>query len=183
MAQITINLLPTVIAETQKLGRKRSFAIKISVLVILFAIVIITAILIYRVVQLSRVRAANMEVELTQTEVATLSKEEGLVNLLKERINLISGIIQDDSEQTQAFNLITSLKPQDVRIINLAVNKVQTITLGGESTTTSALEEFFNNLTSLEKHKGKIVKVEVQSLGQSINGVYKFDLLITLNGL
>lgn len=180
MDKLRINLIPPELKELAKKDAKRALVNRISVL-LLGVLVLITAgilgVVIYQSVSLS---ALNASIEEERSRINTFKDKEAVVKLLKNRIDTINQFAGNRYKQGEIFNMMVNLFPPDIVLGSIQVNKTSSVVISGETESTQALQNFFNNLTDPKTNEGKIASVTIESLSQSQRGGIRFDLKVNL---
>lgn len=180
MDKLKINLIPPEIKEKAKKAAKRSLLIRISIgllgLLILFTSLILGVI----IFQNATVQALTAEIETEKNNVGALKDKEAVVFFLKNRIDTINKFSDEHYKQGEVYELISSLIPQGVNVTSIQVDKSDKVSLSGETTATSYLDVFFNNITDPNTNEGKIISASVESLNKAQSGILRFSLVINM---
>lgn len=179
--KLSINLLPVELRkDTIKEIRKRR--ILTGSVVILLSMVLITSIVLgIRFFQSTQNQRLAQETQNSRETISALKNKEELIFLLKNRIAKINQLSTLDSQSVLGFNLITFLIPESVEVNSFAIDKTGKISLSGETTSLSLLNELFENLTDPKKNEGKISSTKLEGLTKSGERI-RFELLISLTG-
>lgn len=181
MSAISINLLPEELANKDKFETKKSRVIRLSIGVLLVMILISSTTLLVRILQNRSLQVANQQLDSDRAKVASLKDKEGLVFYLKQRLDAINTLSNQESPQAKSFNLITNLAPVGLKISSLSIDKNGGVTLSVTSPTTDDLNSFFNNLTDPEENQGRIAKVTIDSFSRVSGGQYRADLTVKVS--
>jgi hypothetical protein len=179
MEKISINLLPIELREKSKKNTRKNRINQASIGVLVVVIIITLSVLSWTIVLKSSLQKANSDLATITQQVQAQKEKEGLVVLLKSRLDIINKLIQKESISTQSFNLISSLLPIDIKMLNLAVDKSGKIRMTASTTSLTSMQSFFNNLTDPKKNEGKITATKVESLNKTQDGNYNFELTIS----
>lgn len=180
--KITINLLPVELTLSKKERSHRLLITRGSISFLVTVVVITAVILFLRIGQTVRLHSLNSKIDSSKNSIQSYKDREGLVTLLKSRLDGINSIIKLDPIQSQAFNLIISLMPEDIDIVEFKADRNGTIGLTGKTSSLYSLKTFFNNLTDSNINQGKITAVKIDSLSQRGENEVRFDLSIQMIG-
>lgn len=180
--KIRINLLPPEIKEQSKKKAKQSLVNRISIGLLGLLIIITAGILVMTVMQSLEVNSLTTSLDQKKLAVDALKDREAVVRLLKDRIDTINQFTENRYQQGQTFNLLKNLIPTGINLTTLQVDKTNIVSLSGETSSTTSLENFFEDLTDPQKNEGKIASVKVLNLNEAPSGNIKFDLDINLKG-
>lgn len=182
MDKLKINLIPPEIKEKARKQAKRSVIIRISIGFLGLLILITSGILGVIIYQNLTLQALNTQLEQEKIKIASLKDKEAIVFFLKNRIDSINKYTANRYTQTDALELLESLTPEGIDLANLMLDKTNRVALQGETTSTLALDVFFNSLTDPKRNEGKITKVSVESLGKTQNKKIRFNLVVNMEG-
>lgn len=182
MDKLKINLIPPEIKEKARKQAKRSVIIRISIGFLGLLILITSGILGVIIYQNLTLQTLNAQLEQEKTRIATLKDKEAVVFFLKNRIDSINKYTANRYSQTEVLELLESLTPEGVNLANLTLDKNNRVALQGDTTSTLALDVFFNSLTDPKENEGKITKVSVESLGKTQSNKVRFSLVINMEG-
>lgn len=177
--KLSINLLPV---ELRKDTIKENFKRKIltgSVVILLGMVLITTIVLGIRFFQSTQNQRLAQETQNSRETIASLKNKEELIFFLKNRLSKINNLSAQDSQSVLGFNLVTFLIPQSVEINSFSVDKTGKISISGETTSLSLLNELFENLIDPKKNEGKISSTKLEGLTKSGEHI-RFELLIGL---
>lgn len=180
MDRININLLPPELKEFKNRERRKSLIVRVSVGLLALMIVLTGSLLSAVVLQNVRISNANKRLEETKNEVNSYKEAEAIAVVLRTRIDGINTLMAKEFPQAEAFNLVNSLTPDQVRIFSFSINKTNKLALQGETNSTQSLSGFFNSLIDPKFNEGRISKVVVDSLNRDRSSRIRFDLSITL---
>lgn len=180
MSKISINLLPTEMAAVERQKSKKTLIIRISSASILVVILISSIAFGFGITKTTQQKKQSQDLESLKQQVAALKDQEGYLLLLKKRLDTVSGLQNEDAKRIEAFNLITTLIPEGIKVLNLEIAKNGSIALSGESIGTSNLGLFLDILTNPQKNKDKIANIKVESLSKSKTNTYQFELTTAL---
>jgi hypothetical protein len=181
MSKLSINLLPPELEANKKKAKRRALINRLSVSLLAFMVALSAVGLVLDIIQSLNVKNLDRKVDSVKAEVTKQKKQEELVLVLKDRISGINNLLNNDTPHAKAFNLITKLVPDSVKINNFSIDKKGVVLLGGETTSPTYLSAFFNNLTDPTINENKISQVTVESLSVSPSTI-KFDMSIGLSG-
>jgi Tfp pilus assembly protein PilN len=125
----------------------------------------------------------NRALDNLKTQVGTYKEQEAIAFLLKSRMAGITQLTAKQYPQTAAFNLLTALTPDEVKIFAFKVDRTDKVNIQGETASTAALDTYFNNLVDPKATEGKIPKVTLSSLSKGNTGLLRFDLNVLTQGL
>ena len=182
MDKLKINLIPPEIKENAKKEAKRSFLVKVSVGVLGLLILFTSGILAVIIFQNVTLEALEADIEQEKNRIGTLRDKEAVVFFLKNRLDTINKFAGGQYKQEEVYELISSLISENIVLASLQIDKTDVVALQGDTNSTLALENFFNNLTDPEMNEGKIASVAVESLSRSQNGKIGFNLEIKMSG-
>lgn len=181
MDKISVNLLPTEIKNAGKDTERKSLILKIGVSSLVFMVILSAASLLMALTQNVRLNEAKKKTEAARSQVEGLKDHESLVVVLKSRLNIINNLSSLPSPPGDAYILITSLLPQNIKLLDFNIEKSNKVLLGGETTDLQSLETFFNSITDPKINLGKIKSVKVESLTKTNNQRFRFDLGIVIS--
>lgn len=181
MNQILINLLPVELRANNTESKKKSLLVRLSIGWLLIMVVATVGLLSFRFIQNNQIQNLNGQVNEAKQKVNTFKPQEELVLVLKQRIKGISEIISQESAPSQAFNIITSLTPAQVRIVSFSTDRSGNIVMEGQADNLNTLKELFDNLTDPKRNEGRIASSRVESLSQGASDQVRFNLTIVLN--
>lgn len=179
MSKISINLLPVELrAETMTRARE-AFILRLSVVSLVVMLTVTSAILAFRFFQSTQNQKLAIQIRAVKEKITSLAEREQLSVILRQRLVGINSLISQDTPSAVSFNLVSSLTPPQVKIINFNADKGGKVLLDGETGELTALKLLFDNLTDPKKHEGRIASTRVESLSRSKDRI-KFALVITL---
>lgn len=179
--KITINLLPIELTLSKKERDRRNLINRLSIGGLILVIFIAAAVLIVRIGQTVKLQNLTSEIDNSKNSVQGYKEREGLLTILKTRLDGINSVAQLDPVQSQAFNVVISMIPDDIDIIEFKADKGGLVTLSGQTTNLFSLKSFFNNLVDPKVNQGKVSTVKIDSLSQRGDQV-RFDLSMQVNG-
>lgn len=180
MTKIQINLLPIELRKETIVHKRYGILNKISIAVVVLMVIITTGVLAYRFIQTQKSNEVNSQITDAKEKISSLKKQEELIFVLKSRLDKINYALSQESIHTQAFNLITALTPNEVRINSLSTDKTGKVLLAGQTDDLTSLKALFDNLTDPKKNEGKITTTFVESLNKNSSGI-RFELAIQLD--
>jgi hypothetical protein len=181
MRKLSINLLPPELEENKKKARKRAFVFRISVGILALMIILSISGLVLDIVQGLALQNEKKRVDVVKAQVSNYKDQEGLLLILKDRLGVISSLLNVDTPHAKAFTLITTLTPANVVIQTFSIDKKGAILLGGEADNPQSLQRLFDNLTSPKVNENKITNVKLDSLNVSDDASIRFNLVLTLS--
>lgn len=174
---ISINLLPREILEENKRTTQKPWLNRASIALIALSIVVTVGVFVFRLTQGLNINSTKQTVQELETKIGSLKEKEGLVTVLKTRLEKINTLSSQDSIHTQSFLTVVALMPPQVTLTSLNVAKGDRVTITGETNSTTLLESFFNNLLN---EPGKVSAVKLESLSRTQKGSLRFDINFTL---
>lgn len=115
-----------------------------------------------------------------KSKLQVLAPKEGLILSLKQRLKKINELQTLPEKKAAAFNLVTNLLPDGVKIYVLDINEKDTVKISGEAQDLSSLQTLIDRLTIPEQNENKIPSSKLESLSQGGDGSLRFDLFLTL---
>lgn len=180
MDKIKINLIPPEIKERVKKEAKRSLIIRISIGLLGLLIVFTSGILAVTIIQNASLGNLNRQIDQDKSRINSLNQREAVVSFLKNRVDSINQFTGNRYQQGEVFELISSLFPNGVNLSTMQIDATSKILIQGDTESTVALQNFFDNLTDPTLNDGKIANVSVESLNRAANGRIRFDLSVNL---
>lgn len=180
MSKISINLLPPEILDEDKIKGKQPLFTKISISLLILIVALTVAVFMYGISQSLALKNLENQVDQASLKVTTLKEQEGLLTLLKARIDKIKSLAGQESPPAQAFNMISGVMPAEMKLLSFSMDKNSRIILSGETSTTVSIKSFFDSLMDTGK-SGGVSSVKVESLSRSMDGKIRFDLTIVSN--
>lgn len=181
MANILINLLPAELKQIEKEKTRRSKVVKS---VVVFMIIVVTAtagVFVQSITKKNEQQQASQEIITAEQKVSSLNEQEGVLTVLKKRLEAIKTLTTADTALINTYKLMFTLTPSNVSMKSLKVDSPTQVNITGDSSNAQAFENFLDNLTNSEKHNNKIAKVIIDNLTRSPQGAYTFDLTLNLN--
>lgn len=179
MSKISINLLPEQLRDETIADSRRMLLTKISISFLILMLILSSAVLGFRFFQNSQKLRLNEQIKIISEKINSLKQSEELSLVLRERLSSINLISSQETPQAQAFNLISTLTPQQVSIINFSADRSGKVSLDGKTNQLSALKILFDNLTDPKKHEGRIFSSRVESLSSQGDEI-RFALVVSL---
>ncbi len=181
MDKIFINLLPSDILVLEKDRNKRAVFIRLAVLILVVMVAITGTLLLARFTQNQKLAQAQQQLQSAKDKVNQYQAQENLVFYLKERLQDISSLSNQESPYAQSYNLLVKLSPPGLSFSSVSLDKPGTAVLSTTADNSSTVKQFFNNLTDPRINQNKVTKVKIDSLSKDPNGQYRIDLTITLS--
>lgn len=181
MSQILINLLPVDIEAKNKQRSREKLVIRISIVILSLTVGLTAVVLFLILTQKISININEEHILKLKTDISNYRQPEGLAFVLKSRLDNINAIKSKETQHYQAFNLITALLPQDVRLISFSSNKGGILVISGETRSTKSLQTFFGNLTNQSTHENKITGTKIDNLVRAADATIKFDLTVTVS--
>lgn len=179
--KLLINLLPLELRTKSKASRKKILIVQISVAVLILFVLITAGIFAWSLYLRTTLIKSEQKYNDLKSQIESKKDKEIAVFILKNRLDSINKIIQENNAQIQSFNLISNLQPPDLKVLNFNVDKTGSIKLSATTQSFESMQTFFNNLSDPEKNEGKISSTKVQSLNKNPASGYNFDLVISGN--
>lgn len=179
MTKISINLLPVELRAETLTQKRGALVMKLSTFSLLAMLLVTSALLTFRFIQSTQNQRLAAQIRGAKEKISSLAEREQLSVILRQRLVGINGLLSQDSPSSTSFNLISTLTPPQVKIINFNADKGGKVLLDGETNELTALNKLFDNLTDPKKHEGRIAITRVESLSRSQDRI-KFALVITL---
>ncbi len=180
--KITINLLPIELTLSKRERERRNLTNSLSIAILVIIVITTAIVLSIRLSQTIRLRTLNSQIDGSKNSIQNYKEREGLLTILKTRLDGINAISQSDPVQAQAFNLILTIMPEDIKIIEFKADKSGIVTLSGQTGNLFSLKSFFNNLMDTKLNQGKISGVKIDSLSQRNENELRFDLSMQISG-
>lgn len=181
MEKISINLLPPELGAEKKEQAKKRLIVNLSVILLVVTIIITASILGFELYQRLNLSQEDKKLQSVKSKIEALHEEEVLNFVLKNRLEAISRITQDESPQAQLFKMILAITPKEVRMLGFSMPKEDEISISADTSSNNALDQFFNNLTDPVKNEGKISKSQINTLSLGSTGRIKLELTINLS--
>lgn len=181
MDKISINLIPVQLETLKKDQAKKKILNRVSVTLLVIMIGLSSTILSLELFQRLNLSKSENDLKGIKNEISSYHDKEALIFVLKNRLTTVLSIVNRDSSQSQAYNLITSLMPSDVTLLSFSVNKGGQVALSGDTSSILSLNTFFNNLTDPVSNHGGVLGAKVENLNRVQSGKINFDLVITLS--
>lgn len=180
MSKISINLLPVELRVETVAEARKTVILRLSIFSLVLMLLVTSAVLGFRFIQSTQNQRLAAQIRQVKEKINSLAEREQLSVILRQRLSGINSLISQDTPQSASFNLVSTLTPPQVRIINFNADKGGKVLLDGETNELTALNKLFDNLTDPKKHEGRIASTRVESLSRSGQDRIKFALVITL---
>lgn len=177
MSKLSINLLPQEVLLLEKSARQKALTTRICIAILSVFVVLSLGLIILRLFQTNEVTKTETQLSAALLRVKQDEEKENVLLFLKQRINLISKILQEGKPHIQAYNLILSLSPPSIRFASINIDKNGNINISASSSDTKDLKLFFDNLVDPEKTGNKISEVVLEGVGKTSASDYRFDLV------
>lgn len=178
MAKLSINLLPVEVIASTKTQAKFAYINQLCIFLIIALILLTAGLLSIRLIQGRKLSQTKNDFTQIAQQVESLSSQESLLSTVKNRLQAITTLMNQESKQIKMFNLILGLKPSNVNLTYLSFDKSGNTLFSGESSTSAQLDQLFNNLMSPDTNQNSIKSVTAESVSRGITEQYKFDLTI-----
>ena len=178
MEKIKINLLPI---EFTKLELEQSKFKKIQLIcfiIVLILAIIAVAIFVARFLQSKEITNNEIILKEQQQQVETLKNKETTLTVLKNRITTIESLTAASSKQKSVYNLLSVLIPANISISSMIIDKNANASISISTPNSTALADFLQNLTSLDKNEDKIQSVEIDSISRNRDGSIRSSLKV-----
>ncbi|OGE20463.1 hypothetical protein A3E45_01650 [Candidatus Daviesbacteria bacterium RIFCSPHIGHO2_12_FULL_43_11] len=179
MGGISINLLPQDIILQRKQSSKLVLVNRISVGVLVTLVFFTSATGALRIMQNSELKEAENGLAYATERVTGLKSTEDKTFILKERLGLITTLVDGDQKRKEIFNLVVFLTPPDMQISEALVDKNGQLTASFSSPSLSAVQTLISNLSDKEKNSGLVAKVNLEGLSLGKDSTYRFNLKIS----
>lgn len=178
MAKLAINLLPQEF-RLEELKRAKFFKIQsIGVGVILFMALLSSVSVGLRILQSQNITSIQENLAKAEQRVLAHKDVQGSLLLLKNRVAAVGKYLEVPSEGVYMYGLISKLVPVSVTVNSMSIGRDGEILVLAVSKDSAALDELFNNLTSIETNEGKIKEVSVENLSRGRDGVYRINFTV-----
>ncbi|EKD85366.1 MAG: hypothetical protein ACD_38C00036G0003 [uncultured bacterium] len=179
MSKISINLLPPEILA-QEVKKARFYKIQAAGVGVVLVLVFLTSLtLALRILQSRNISEVQVKLAKAEQRISDLKSTETSLMLLKNRLMVVNQYFGVSSQQTEMYKLIEKLTPLSVAVNSITVGKGGDVTLQAFVSDPVSLDEFVNNLTSVEWNENKISQVSVDNLNRGRDGVFRISLKIT----
>ncbi len=179
---LTINLLPPELRINKKLEAKKALITNLSITVFVLILIIVMGIIGLRFWQNKTIENDQKQIAEVRAKIDSFKDREILAVVLKDRLSSISSLSQKDSRQSQIYSVIKSLMPQEVQFTSFNVDKSGKVEFEAETTSTQALQVFFDNLTDPSNNLGKIVNPKIEGLNRAAGSNMRVDISFSLQG-
>lgn len=157
---------------------KFALIVKISVFVLTFVILITSLVIFLKISQNKEVNDVNVKIKTAEDSVSSFKSVEETLFALKNRLNAIQTLRNEDEKVKSMLSLIIFLIPPEVTIYDASVDKNGTINASFSSKSLSGVQSFFSNLSSKEKNSNLISKVDLDGISLGKDYTYRFALKI-----
>lgn len=118
---------------------------------------------------------------------ATLSspeynKREGLVIILKNRLESIGNLLGQETYGSYAFQLVRGMVPEDVKLSSFSIDSKGVILLTAETNNIASLENFLNLIVTPDSNQKKVTAVSIEGINRGRSDVYRTELKVLLVG-
>lgn len=166
--KFSVNLLPPEIKIDEVRKRKKVLITKLSIIMLVVMVILTSGVLAINLTKEAKLKAIKQKLEDTQVKINALKKQENLAVVLKSRLNTISSITDSETLPVQSYNLLTSLVPKQVNLLELKADKDGKISLSAQTNDLTALKELFDNLTDPKKNEGRFSNIKIESLSKGL---------------
>ena len=171
MDKFTINLLPQQIQLDAALVKRKSKLIKISIAFLVLLIVITASALFFSIVQQQDIKNVDNKISQSTVAIGTYKEKEGLVTLLKDRLETIKTVNKKEYLVGSIYLLFSSLVPEDIKLSQLGVSRDNAVGANGSTVSTASLRLLFNNLIDPQKVANKFGPISIDSLSKGEKGI------------
>lgn len=178
MGGISINLLPQEVILQRKQSSKLVLINRLSVGVLVALVFFTSATAAIRIMQNAELQEAQNGLAYATERVSGLKSKEDKTFILKERLGLITTLIDGDSKRKEIFNLVVFLTPPDMQISEALVDKNGNMTASFSTASLPAVQTLIGNLSDKEKNSGLVAKVSLEGLAMGKDSTYRFSLKI-----
>lgn len=149
MGKIQINLLPSEVVLLEKDIEKRALAIRASVAILVIVTILSLTALVIRLTQKISLTTNKHQLDLVTEKVQALKEQEGVVSILKQRVNSISGILGETSKQEKAFKTLIDIFPKNIKLLSMSIDKTGKLDLNCETENITDLDDFFQSISKI----------------------------------
>jgi hypothetical protein len=172
-----INLLPPEFLYVNKHSKKEILANRLSVGVLAVVLFFTTILFTLNILQSSRLNELDQNMSVATSQVSALSREEGYVFILNDRLKSIRG--QTSAfEKTDLFNLAVAIAPSGLQVTLLSVDRVGNLTVSISTVSLEQFDRFLSDLLNREINSDMVSKVDVENFSKSRDGVFRVNLKI-----
>lgn len=179
MGGILINLLPQEVLLQRKQNSKLVLVNRLSIGVLVALVFFTSTTLALRIMQNSELEGAKNGLVYATERVSGLKSKEDKTLILKERLGLITILVEGDHIRKEIFNLVVYLTPPDMQISEALVDKNGNMTASFSSPSLSAVQTLVNNLSDKEKNSDLVTKVSLEGLSLGKDSIYRFTLKVS----
>ena len=142
MNKLEINLLPPELNISKKEGLRKKLVFRTSLGFL--TLTILATVILFALVIAKNLQLKNETISLVnlKNKINSHKEQESLASVLRERVNSINALLKKESPEVEAYNLITTLMPPNVNLLNLSLDKNRKMLLTGETSNFSLLEIF-----------------------------------------
>ena len=121
------------------------------------------------------------ETKSLEDKVSTFKDKEATLVVLKNRISVISQLINKVNIQSAMFNLVTEKLPTSATITSISVDRARNVLISLLLPNSSALEQTLSNLAGDDVFE-KVNKIDIEGLSIGKDQIYRINLkLLTKN--
>lgn len=183
MNKLNINLLPIEMEQSKKSAKRKALVIRLSVIFLIVMIGLTSLVMVVAITQNFALRLEESKLKQSKDQITAMQEKEGLLFILRNRLDGINNINSRPSPAASAYNLLTSLVPPGVSMLSFSVGKNANVSISGETSSVVALNNFFTNLSDPAKHEGKIGNTKIENLGRGgATDRIRFDLGVNITG-
>lgn len=175
-----INLLPIELQLVEIRLAKEILIRNIAIAATAIAIVVSLSSVLINFALSIKVKEVLAKEEDLKAKLQNLAPKEGLILSLKQRLKKINELQNIPEKKAAAFNLVTNLLPEGVKVFLLDINEKEIVKINGEAPDISTLSVLIDRLTIPEQNENKIPNVKLESLSLGADGFLRFDLSLTL---
>ncbi len=180
MERISINLLPEEF-RAEEIKRTKFYKVQfLSISVVLFMIFLSIVTISLRVLQNGHLQAAQLKVTDAQAKInsqALITRQTQLL-IIKNRLTAINQYLATPSQQTEMYNLVSSLLPASLVVNAASVGADGTVSISALTNDELAVDQLFTDLLDKEKNEGKINKVSIEALSRGRDGVLRLSFRV-----
>lgn len=178
MNKISINLLPQSVLLERIQSSKLSMVNKVSIGVLLVAVIITSGVLLFRINQNQQNNAIEDAVKQAENKVKSYAVSETTAFALKNRLDVISQKIGSDDKIKQMFNLIVYLTPSDVTLYDASVDKNGVVVASFTSTSLLGVDRLLTSLSNKETNFNLVTGLDLNGISLGKDGIYRFSLRV-----
>lgn len=179
MGGILINLLPKEIILQKEKNSKLVFINRLSIGMLVALVFFTSTTGALRILQNSELEEAKKGLAYATERVSGLKSKEEKMFILKERLGLITTLIEGDVKRKEIFNLVVYLTPPEMQISEALVDRNGQLTATFSSPSLSAVQTLIGNLSDKEKNSGLVSKVSLEGLSLGKDSTYRFTLKVS----